>query len=259
MPSFLIPMTWQSCSGPSQPLVLSVLLVETPNTVWGPPAESGFWGPEMGSRRRRRLTGSHHELLVLGVPAVLHACGGRKGSGRDRGRGRAARPPPPGPPRPLPDNPKPTRRAGRGRGPGRAGPGAGSEGDPPPSRCEPGGGRLRQGGRTCQRPGRPPGPRRGSASAPWAPVLPAFFLPARATRIGCPSVRPTLSVSRAAVGSLMFPWSLRAPWLRLMSLARCLHEVSSDRTGEEDARAAHRRTCRGTPVSLGLSQKSPVN
>ena len=148
---------------------------------------------------------------------------------------------------------------GRGRGPGRAGPGAGSEGDPPPSRCEPGGGRLRPGGRTCQRPGRPPGPRRGSASAPWAPVLPAFFLPARATRIGCPSVRPTLSVSRAAVGSLMFPWSLRAPWLRLMSLARCLHEVSSDRTGEEDARAAHRRTCRGTPVSLGLSQKSPVN
>ena len=120
MPSFLISMTWQSCSGPSQPLVLSVLLVETPNTVWGPPAESGFWGPEMGSRRRRRLTGSHHELLVLGVPAVLHACGGRKGSGRDRGRGRAARPPPPGPARPLPDNPKPTRRARP-----RAGTGAG--------------------------------------------------------------------------------------------------------------------------------------
>lgn len=75
------------------------------------------------------MTGSHHELLVLGVPAVLHACGRWRGSGRDGGHGRAALPPPPVPaasPAPLlPDNPKPTTRprpralTGR-RGKGRA-------------------------------------------------------------------------------------------------------------------------------------------
>lgn len=144
MPSFLISTTWQSCSGPSQPRVIRVLLVET---VWGPPAESGFWGPEMGSRRRRRLTGSHHELLVLGVPAVLHACGGRKGSGRDRGQGRATRPPPPGPARLLPDNPKPTRRARPRARTGAGGAWGGPPSGPAPLALRKGGGGLRQGGR----------------------------------------------------------------------------------------------------------------
>lgn len=48
-------------------------------------------GSELWMGARRRSSGSHHELLVLGVPAVLHACGGWRGSGRDSGHGRAAR------------------------------------------------------------------------------------------------------------------------------------------------------------------------
>lgn len=113
----------ESCSGQSQPLSPSLLFEAGEGGRWR------VWVPGPGMGARRRVTGSHHELLVLGVPAVLHACGRWRGSGRDGGHGRAALPPPPVPaasPAPLlPDNPKPTTRprpralTGR-RGKGRA-------------------------------------------------------------------------------------------------------------------------------------------
>lgn len=162
-------------------------------TQYGPEAARGcgFGGPGMGSRRGR-LTGSHHELLVLGVPAVLHAGGGWKGLGRDSGRGRAAAPPPPAPSQPRPCCCLTTRNQRRARGRGRRqGGGAGggprrrlpppappplraaAEGWPPPPGRRP---RLLRFPGGCP-PVRPSGLRRGPASV-------------RLVALGAPSPRP---------------------------------------------------------------------
>lgn len=204
-------------------------------TQYGPEAARGcgFGGPGTGSRRGR-LTGSHHELLVLGVPAVLHAGGGWKGSGRDSGRGRAAAPPPPAPSQPrLRCCCLTTRNQRRARGRGRRqGGGAGggprrrlpppappplraaAEGWPPPPGRRP---RLLRFPGECP-PMRPSGLRRGPASV-------------RLVALGAPSPRPGArglgSSSTALQGAPVRPRGSRdrhaaSRWGREHPLPACL-------------------------------------
>lgn len=203
--------------------------------------------------------GSHHELLVLGVPTVLHACGdGGAQAATASTAGRAAPPPRLGPPQPrlsccclTTRNQQLARGKGLCRGGGAKG---GSRRHLPPfpscSREE------AASAREASEPAPPlrPVPARASLQAPPRPFGLSGCLP-RAPRLaartpfslpsqGRPAAtaahwtaalpallascicarRLSLSISRAAAGCLVLPWALRASWLWLVSPACPLTE-----------------------------------
>lgn len=165
---------------------------------------------------------------------------------RRRGRGRARRRLPPPAPPPLRAaaqswSPPPRRRPSLRRSPGdcppvrtsgpRRGPASaehrrvrpfGSSGLPLPAA---------PGSRPRLPSHRPPGGARPAARLEGPPR--SRPLGPRASAASLPACLSDLSVSRAAAGSLVFPWALRASWLWLVSLAWSLHSVSSDRGGKE--------------------------